>query len=336
MSGSVEDEENTVTGAAINNPLRRMTRLTQPRRDAYGPSAAELGLLATLDRQGAPQMLGLIAGAGAERIRATNAYEDALGDVNAQQGVLAEMANATERRGQDVRLVTTAMQTPNAASAFPMVTTLASPDGRNFLTELSNAELALRKSQAEENLAQAERARRAGSSGTDDALPPAQVRGVFSDADRAGTAAANAYLRSIRAPNTFTIGTGGTVIPAPGTAPLTPEQRAEAEARFRTARQERLNILSAADPRLGAVITRGTGAPAQAPTPAPQAAPAPTTTTAPLTPAPTETAPTVRPLPAGMTADQVLQQARNSIAQGRPRDAVIQRLREFGIDPARL
>jgi len=47
--------------------------------------------------------------------------------------------------------------------------------------------------------------------------------------------------------------------------------------------------------------------------------------------------PAPRPaLPAGVTRDQALQQARQAIARGASRDAVIQRLRGFGIDPGAL
>jgi hypothetical protein len=169
MSGSVE--ENSVEQQSVTSPLRRIARLTAPQRDAYATPAAEIGALALLNQQGGPQMLGFLAGLQSDRTQATDAYRDDLTAINAQQSALARLAGETERRSQDVNLIRTAMQTPDAASAFSMVRPLLTPDGANTLQRFTDTRLGLRESEAAENRAQAARAA-SGGGGTGDSPDP--------------------------------------------------------------------------------------------------------------------------------------------------------------------
>jgi hypothetical protein len=287
----VAEEENIVEQNSVESPLRRISRLTAPRRDAFGPSNAEIGALALLNQQGAPQVLGFLGGLNADRLRAQDAYEQNLDAVNTQQSALARMADATARRGQDVNLARTYMQTPDAGSTLQMLQPLLTPQGVQDARAFTTTRLGLRNSEIALNNARTVDALRGPSgggraNGGSNELTPPQLIAVRDRVERAGDNAMREVLTRSRAPNSFNI-SNGQVIPLPGTAPLTPAQIAEAQAAREAARQRARTELSALDPRFGRAMESMFGASA----PAAPAAPAQATPT----PAQAEAAPAQSP-----------------------------------------
>lgn len=160
MSGSVE--ENSVEAQGVTSPLRRIARLSAPSREAYATTPAEINALALLNQQGGPQMIGYLAGLQSDRTQATDAYRDDLVEVNQQQARLARLADAREGRGQDIRLATSFMNTPNAGSLLQIMQPLFTPEGVREAQRFTSTALAERESKTAENNAQAQRAMREG------------------------------------------------------------------------------------------------------------------------------------------------------------------------------
>lgn len=249
MSGSVE--ENSVEAQGVTSPLRRIARLTAPARDAYAPTPAEINALGLLNQQGGPQMIGFLAGLQSDRTNAQDAYEQQLQQVNAQQSALARMADAREGQQQQVNLARTVLQNPNAASALTMVQPLLTPEGGNILSRFTNTALAERESKTAENNAQAQRAlREPTAAGGERELTPSQRLAAFGRVEQAAEAEMRRVLAASRQPNTYTI-SNGTVIPMPGTAPITPEQMAAVRAAGDAARVRMRGEIGALDPRFG-------------------------------------------------------------------------------------
>jgi hypothetical protein len=281
------EEENIVEQNSVESPLRRISRLTAPRRDAFGPGGAETAALALLNQQGGPQMLGFIGGLNADRLRAQDAYEQNLEAVNTQQGEIARRADETARIGQQALLARTFMQNPDAGSALQMLQPLLTPQGvqdaRAFTTTrlgLRNSEIALNNARTLDALRGPTQARVTGSEAP---LTPPQLIAVRDRVERSGDNAMREVIAQSRSPNTFTV-SNGQVIPLPGTAPLTPAQIEAAQAAREVARQRARTELGALDPRFSRAMESMFGAP-PAPT---QAAPAQ------QTPAQTEAAPPQR------------------------------------------
>lgn len=275
MSG-FPDEDAMVETNSVESPLRRISRLTAPRRDAFGPSGAEISALALLNQQGGPQMLGYLAGLNADRLRAQDAFEQNLAEVNAQQSDLARMSDRTARRDQDFSLVRTALNTPNAASAFPSVMAMASPDGQSVLRAFSETTLDGRRADAGLTRARTVDALRGPSAAApvgERTLTPPQLLALRDRVERAGDAAMREVLVTSRQPNTFTL-VNGQAMALPGTAPLTPEQVAAANA-ARDAARARVRAELSGNPTFRSALEQFYPTQQNAPAPVPAAAPAP-------------------------------------------------------------
>jgi hypothetical protein len=291
-------DEFTAEGTLANvlSGVQNRSRLTPPDRKAYDPSTAEISILNQLSGPGASQLVGFLGGARADRQAASDQYDTSLAAVNNRAAVLAQQDDATKRRGQNVNLTVAGTQNPDSAAAFTLMREQISPNARGLMDQMAITRGQYRQAQVEETRAQAaERLANAadGGNGSSRRDPTLVTNGQILQMDRAASAAANAAYNRIvnagRTGNSMTL-VNGLSVPLGGTAPISPEVIARAEA-------ARVATLESERARQRGLLNRST--PQSTPQPAQQgatpAAPAVVAPTAPVAQpaAPAAAAPTV-------------------------------------------
>jgi hypothetical protein len=140
-------------GTGVNT--RSAYRIPIPDVRAYQPSNFEVALANRLGGSDPNMLVGYRLGAYGDRIAAQADYSEWLGEAMRRQQRIAEMMDATERRGQDTAVTRTALQHPTFASLFNLSRAQITPDGIGQMDALPPIEQRQREANVENTLAQA-------------------------------------------------------------------------------------------------------------------------------------------------------------------------------------